>query len=57
MNIEQIKKLVEKFPNDMELGEAVRNLYWTEKKEKTALNQLNLFNDDEKRDDAVLGYD
>lgn len=31
---EQIKKLVEKYPNDMELGEAVRALYWKQIKNK-----------------------
>lgn len=28
MNIEQIKELVEKYPNNMELGNAIRKLYW-----------------------------
>lgn len=30
----QIKKLVEKYPNDQELGEAVRQLYWKQKQNK-----------------------
>ena len=62
MTIKEIKELVEKYPNDMELGEAVRALYWTDYKNGTysfISNQLNLFNEDgeDKRDDAVLGYD
>jgi len=32
MNIEQIKNLIKKFPNDKDLGEAVRKVYLTEKK-------------------------
>tara|TARA_B100000900_G_C20201645_1_gene562100 strand:+ start:86 stop:259 length:174 start_codon:yes stop_codon:yes gene_type:complete len=57
MNIEQIKKLVEKFPNDQELGEAIRTLYWMERKKSSANpNQMNLF-DEGTRDDAILGYD
>ena len=61
MTIQEIKELVEKYPNDMELGEAVRALYWTDYKNGTysfISNQLNLFEEGEdKRDDAVLGYD
>jgi len=62
MTIQEIKELVEKYPNDMELGEAVRRLYWTDYKNGTysfISNQLNLFNEEgeDKRDDAVLGYD
>lgn len=30
MKIEDIKKLVEKYPNDMELGSKVREEYWSE---------------------------
>ena len=30
MTIEDIKKLVEKYPNDMELGSKVREEYWSE---------------------------
>jgi|TARA_R100000541_G_scaffold58536_1_gene69924 hypothetical protein len=59
MNIEQIKKLVEKFPNNMELGNAVRRIYWEakEKEEAKDTSQLDLFEDEESRDDAILGYD
>ena len=32
MNIEQINQLVEEFPNDEELGKAVRKVYWETKK-------------------------
>jgi len=58
MDIEQIKKLVEKLPNDIELGEAVRAAYWKVRKLEQAKNpsQLSIFNDED-RDDAVLGYD
>jgi len=59
MNIEQIKKLVEKFPNNQELGNAVRRIYWEakEKEEAKDTSQLDLFEDEESRDDAILGYD
>lgn len=58
MTIEQINQLVEKFPNDMQLGEAVRRAYWEAKKSKEVKNksQLNIFDDDD-RDDVILGYD
>jgi hypothetical protein len=36
MNIDQIKQLVEKFPNNMELGNAVRKLYWKATEEEVA---------------------
>lgn len=60
MNIEQINQLVEEFPNDTELGEAVRKIYWGTKnlEQQKSSNQLNIFEDDE--DDsphAILGYD
>jgi len=32
MNIKEIFKLVEKYPNDMELGEQIRAIYWEQKK-------------------------
>ena len=60
MNIEQIKKLVEKFPNNMELGNAVRRIYWEAieaEKVKEDPAQLDIFEDEESRDDAILGYD
>jgi hypothetical protein len=61
MNIQEIKNLVGKFPNNMQLGEAVRTAYWKARKEETEIEnpaQLDLFEDeDEKRDDAILGYD
>ena len=43
----------------MQLGEAVRNAYWKARKEETKdAAQLDLFeSEDEKRDDAILGYD
>ena len=57
MTIEQIQKLVEKFPNDMQLGEAVRRAYWEAKKaEQKDPKQLNIFDEDD-RDDVILGYD
>lgn len=64
MKIEQIKHLVEIYPNDMELGEAVRNLYWAERQgQKPTENQLKLFDvpvdpdNDDMDGTAVLGYD
>jgi hypothetical protein len=60
MNIEQIKKLVEKFPNNMELGNAVRRIYWEAKEAEEVKEdpaQLDIFKDEESRDDAILGYD
>ena len=62
MTIQEIKQLVEDYPNDQDLGGKVRELYWKDYKNGTysfISNQLNLFNEDgeDKRDDAVLGYD
>ena len=58
MTIEQIKKLVEKYPNDMSLGSKVRELYWEAKKaEQKDPNQLGIFDDEDTRDDVILGYD
>jgi hypothetical protein len=34
MNEESIKKLVEKYPNDMELGSKVREMYWNQRDEQ-----------------------
>ena len=31
MNEDNIKKLVEKYPNDMELGSKVREMYWNQR--------------------------
>lgn len=39
-----IKKLVEEYPNDMELGSKVRELYY-KNRETNNSNQLNLFNE------------
>jgi hypothetical protein len=43
----------------MQLGEAVRRAYWEVKKLKEVENpnQLDIFNDEGTRDDAILGYD
>jgi len=61
MTIQEIKQLVEDYPNDQDLGGKVRELYWRDYKNGTysfISNQLNLFEEGEdKRDDAVLGYD
>ena len=59
MTIEQIKKLVEKFPNNMELGNAVRRAYWEAHKPEEVKNpnQLDIFEDEDSRDDVILGYD
>ena len=49
MTTEQVKQLVEQYPNDMELGQAVRQLYWTDKQGKILTNnpnQTKLFNID-----------
>ena len=34
MTIEDIKKLVEKYPNDQELGSKVREMYWNHRDEQ-----------------------
>ena len=34
MNENDIKKLVEKYPNDMELGSKVREMYWNQRDEQ-----------------------
>jgi|TARA_B110000908_G_C10249497_1_gene450976 hypothetical protein len=59
MNIEQINQLVEEFPNDEELGKAVRKVYWETKKleQFKSPNQLPLFEDEDNRSDVILGYD
>ena len=67
MTIEQVKQLVEKYPNDMELGEAIRELYWVDKKGKILTNnpnQTKLFDIDvhgaehlNNDDVAILGED
>lgn len=58
-----IMKLVEEYPNDMELGEAVRSYYWTEWKKVSdnhltppSPNQLDLF-DEDRENIARLGED
>jgi hypothetical protein len=63
MTIQEIKQLVEDYPNDQDLGGKVRELYWKDYKNGTypfISTQLNLFDskeEEDKRDDAVLGYD
>ena len=63
MTIQEIKQLVEDYPNDQDLGGKVRELYWRDYKNGTypfISNQMNLFGDDgiEDRDDvAILGED
>ncbi len=34
MNEDNIKKLVEKYPNDQELGSKVREIYWNQRDEQ-----------------------
>ena len=42
----------------MQLGEAVRRAYWeTKKAEQKDPKQLNIFDDEDTRDDVILGYD
>lgn len=60
----EIMKMVEEKPNDFDLGEAVRNYYWTEWKKvshnhltPTNPNQLNLFEDPDRENVARLGED
>lgn len=63
MTIQEIKQLVEDYPNDQDLGGKVRELYWKDYKNGTypfISTQLNLFDskeEEDKRDDVVLGYD
>lgn len=46
-NFQSILKLVEQFPNDQELGEKVREIYWQEKARTTTTTttQLSIFED------------
>lgn len=66
----QIMKMVEEHPNDMELGEKVREYYWTDWKKESGNyltppvdpDQLKLFNvpvgnDTDREDAAILGED
>lgn len=61
----EIMRMVEEKPNDYDLGEAVRNYYWTEWKKvshnhltpPTNPNQLNLFDDPDRENIARLGED
>ena len=63
MTIQEIKQLVEDYPNDQDLGGKVRELYWRDYKKGTysfISNQMNLFQDEDRedRDDvAVIGED
>ena len=57
MTIEQIKKLVEKYPNDMSLGSKVRELYWKDRKPTSDPNQMDLFEDEDRDNVAILGED
>lgn len=58
MTIEQIKKLVEKYPNDMSLGSKVRELYWKDRKTLSSdPNQMDLFEDEDRDNVAILGED
>ena len=45
----RIKQLVENTPNDIELGAAVRALYWADRNMNEVIdpNQLSLFSEDE----------
>ena len=48
MTIQEIKQLVEDYPNDQDLGGKVRELYWRDYKNGTysfISNQMNLFQD------------
>tara|TARA_B100001248_G_scaffold222494_1_gene179013 strand:- start:378 stop:566 length:189 start_codon:yes stop_codon:yes gene_type:complete len=56
-NFKQIMDLVEQYPNDQQLGSKVRQLYWEQRKNVTDPNQIDLFEDEDTRDDAILGYD
>ncbi len=66
----QIMKLVEEHPNDMQLGEKIREYYWTDWKKVSANHltppvdpdQLKLFdvpvgNDTDREDAVILGED
>jgi hypothetical protein len=56
-NFKQIMDLVEQYPNDQQLGSKVRQIYWEQRKNVTDPNQIDLFEDEDTRDDAILGYD
>jgi len=49
--------LVEQYPNDQELGKNVRKVYWEQRKNVKNPNQLDIFDDEDSRDDVILGYD
>lgn len=66
--LNEIMLLVEKYPNNMQLGEKVREIYWREKglnEVVTHPGQMKMFNDSELLSDsdndidgvANLGYD
>jgi hypothetical protein len=38
----QIMELVEKYPNDFDLGEKVREIYWNLRREQPNFNQLEI---------------
>ncbi len=43
--IEKVQNLVEDYPNNMQLGKKVRELYWSLNDDRDISNQLNLFED------------
>lgn len=46
-SFQNILNLVEKYPNDQELGEKIREIYWQEKNKTTTTTstQLDIFDD------------
>ena len=43
--VEKVQNLVEAYPNNMQLGKKVRELYWSLNDDREISNQLNLFED------------
>tara|TARA_Y100000004_G_C8606223_1_gene282745 strand:- start:171 stop:371 length:201 start_codon:yes stop_codon:yes gene_type:complete len=43
--VEKVQNLVEAYPNNMQLGKKVRELYWSLNDDRDISNQLNLFED------------
>ena len=43
--VEKVQNLVEDYPNNMQLGKKVRELYWSLNDDRDISNQLNLFED------------
>ena len=43
--VEKVQNLVEDYPNNMQLGKKIRELFWSLKDNRDISNQLDLFSD------------